>query len=449
MNGVDRAQLTDYLVRQRWFTGRASNSVTAVRALDWLRPPDDEMGVRIELVTVSDGTHDQIYNVPLVYRRTPGPQLEHALVGVAPMPEGEWLVYDALHDPEAVRVLIAAFRLGDVTTGEVSYAVAREPGITDESTTVMLSAEQSNTSIIIDDRMMLKCFRRVAPGRNPDIEVLGALSADYGDSVATLLGWMSSVPLDDLAPCDLAILQNFWRTATDGWESARISVRDFLAEPDLVPDEAGGDFAGEAERLGAATARVHAGMAQLLTTGTWGPPDLARLAGRLRARLASAIELVPQLAPHQERVEAAYDRIAALREPVPVQRVHGDLHLGQTLRTSAGWKIIDFEGEPAKPLSERIGLDSPWRDVAGMLRSFDYVASSVLFQVEVPDGEARAHEWVLHNRAAYLRGYGQVAHGESEQLLQAYEFDKAVYEVAYEAQHRPTWLDVPLRAFTR
>lgn len=449
MNGVDRAALTAYLVRQRWFTGHAGHAVTAVRALDWMRAPDDEMGVRIELVTVSGGARDQVYNVPLVYRRKPAAHLEHALVGVAPLPDDEWLVYDALHDPAAVQVLIAGFMTAPVTTGQVTYRLAGRPDLSDGSGTVMLSAEQSNTSIVIDDTMMLKFFRRVAPGRNPDIEVLGALSADYTDTVATLLGWMSSVPLPGLNACDLAILQTFWRTATDGWETARVSVRDLLAEPDLHPAEAGGDFAGEAERLGAATARVHEGMAGLLDTDVWGPADLARLTGRLRARLASTIELVPQLQQHREQVEAAYDRLAGLSAPVPVQRVHGDLHLGQTLRTSDGWKIIDFEGEPARPLTERVALDSPWRDVAGMLRSFDYVASSVLFQVEVPDGAIRADEWARHNRAAYLRGYGRQAQGESELLLQAYEFDKAVYEVAYEAQHRPTWLDVPLRAFGR
>jgi maltokinase len=145
-----------------------------------------------------------------------------------------------------------------------------------------------------------------------------------------------------------------------------------------------------------------------------------------------------------------------------VQRVHGDFHLGQTLRTVKGWKIVDFEGEPAKPLADRVGPDSPWRDVAGMLRSFDYAAHAVEADVETDDegrGQIayRAAEWAERNQDEFLAGYvevsGRTADGtispEQHVLLRAYQADKAVYETVYEARNRPSWIGIPLGAIAR
>jgi len=136
--------------------------------------------------------------------------------------------------------------------------------------------------------------------------------------------------------------------------------------------------------------------------------------------------------------------------------VHGDLHLGQTLRTVKNWKVVDFEGEPAKPLSERMLPDSPWRDVAGMLRSFDY-ASAVIGDAPTEAGghvASKAHEWAERNRAAFLDGYREVTgqdarSGEPAAMVAAYEADKAVYEVVYETRNRPDWVRIPLDAIER
>jgi maltokinase len=138
---------------------------------------------------------------------------------------------------------------------------------------------------------------------------------------------------------------------------------------------------------------------------------------------------------------------------VLVQRVHGDLHLGQTMRVTSGWKILDFEGEPAKPVSERRALDSPVRDVAGMVRSFDYAARYALGDTP-PDPQSvyRAAEWVARNRDAFCAGYTEGAGTDPRDqkvLLRAYEADKVVYEVVYESRHRPHWVSIPMSALER
>jgi maltokinase len=173
----------------------------------------------------------------------------------------------------------------------------------------------------------------------------------------------------------------------------------------------------------------------------------------MNERLTAAIDVVPQLAEHADGLRGIYAAVAGSREPVVRQRVHGDLHLGQVLRTATGWIVLDFEGEPARPLAARRELDSPLRDVAGMLRSFDYAARHML--VEQPDDAQlayRAQEWATRNRAAYCSGYSTASEldpcGESP-LLRAFEADKAVYECVYEARNRPHWLMIPLTSLAR
>jgi maltokinase len=161
---------------------------------------------------------------------------------------------------------------------------------------------------------------------------------------------------------------------------------------------------------------------------------------------------VPQLVPYAGRLSEAFDAFAELQEPLMVQRVHGDYHLGQVMRTETGWMLLDFEGEPAKSLEERRQPAHPLRDVAGMLRSYDYAARHLLINGKAVSGnpdqlEFRAHEWAERNRAAFCRGYadaGGVDPAAHEQIIRAFEFDKAVYEVMYEARNRPSWLHIPL-----
>jgi maltokinase len=211
-----------------------------------------------------------------------------------------------------------------------------------------------------------------------------------------------------------------------------------------------------------ATAEVHDALTAQFPTESWGMQQLGALAEAMKQRLDAAVEVVPDLADHLDGLRRAFDAVTTLTEPVVVQRIHADYHLGQTLRTVKGWKIVDFEGEPAKRLEERVKPDLVWRDVAGMLRSFDYAPHAVEadFQVDADAGSQiafRAAEWAARNQAAFLRGYtensGKTGGGglseHQDLILRAYVADKAVYEAVYETRNRPSWLPIPLGAIAR
>ena len=451
--------LAHYLTIQRWFAGKGRDlAVDGVRTVAWLGEPHADPRVAVCLVDTTSGSGASavrdVYQVPLSYRSARHDQIDGAYIGEHEGPDGPAHVYDAVHDKEAVSLLVDALVRGDAPA-PLAAEVVTEQEVDLHGPTVVLSGEQSNTNVVVGEHLLLKVFRRVAPGRNPDIEVLAALTRAGSQDVVPLLGWLELADGDagtDSAT-DLAMVSEFLGMATDGWDLALTSVRDLFAERDLYPEEVGGDFASESHRLGATIARVHAELATSLPTGHWEAQDLQALATRMRARLDAAVDEVPDLAAHADGLAALLDQVGTSPGPVPVQRVHGDLHLGQTLRTFQGWRIIDFEGEPAKPLTERTALDATVRDVAGMLRSFDYAAQSQWADL-LGDHQlaTRAMEWAHRNRDAFLDGYTEASGTdprEQQTLLAAYEADKAVYEVVYEARNRPTWLPIPLRAVAR
>ncbi len=457
MTSMFHDMLATYLTHRRWFAGKGRNfEVTHVHPLPWLR--EAEPRARIEIVTVrfDDGKQDS-YQFPTAYLDRPDPEMGYALVGEFTHPElGDVAAYDAVYFKAIPESLMKGFH-AHLDTPDLRFHVVDAAELPDASLPgSVMTAEQSNTSIAFGEEAILKLYRRISPGSNPDIEIHDALTRHGGDHVAPLLGWIEADWVDTEGrrqSGDLAMMQKFLRTGTDGWDIALSSVRDLLVEEDLHPDEVGGDFAGEAWRLGEATADVHADLAELLATGSLTGPEQARLAEAMRLRLEAAVHVVPELRPYARTLDSHFVAVAGLDAPVPVQRIHGDLHLGQTLRTVKGWKILDFEGEPAKSLPERVALDSPLRDIAGMLRSFDYAAGATLRQFGTGDHLVyRAREWSARNRGAFMDGYASTTGSsldEHQTLLRAYETDKAVYEAVYEARNRPSWLAIPLQAIAR
>jgi maltokinase len=453
-------QMTAYLAEARWFAGKGREyDVVDVQRVGSLPGPPV---VTIDIVTVEyageaggEPTTER-YQMPLSHYGEEQGRIGHAYVGPHVDEDlGEVHSYDALHDREAMAVYLRTFAETPPDAprpyGGVTFHRVGDYDLDTGSHSTLFRGEQSNSSVAFGDDSLMKVFRKVTPGRNPDIEIHRALTEADNANVAHLYGWIEA------GQDDLAMLQQFLRTASDGWELALVSARNLFAEADLHADEVGGDFAGEAHRLGVAVSEVHERLREHFGTE---PYDGAAAAEAMGRRLAAAASSVPALAEHSEALEQVFARIGDAKGAA--QRVHGDLHLGQTLRTSKGWKLVDFEGEPAKPLSERQLPDSPWRDVAGMLRSFDYAAQSVvkdLYSTEEPGSQIsyRATEWVERNRTAFLEGYveGRIEEGggplsaDEQALIDAYEADKAVYEVLYEARNRPTWLDIPLGAIER
>jgi maltokinase len=403
-------------------------------------------------VTYADG-HRETYLIPVSWHEHPADELTHAFIGAITLDGRELYGYDAMRDRDATLPWLAHL-VSASTVGPMHFHPAGVGYIPEGLPGDIVSGEQSNTSLIYGDQAILKLFRRLEPGLNPDVEILDALRQTENEHIAPLLG---HIEIDDVDPekpaATAAMLQTFVPNASDGWRLATASVRDLYAEGDLHADEVGGDFAADSERLGAATASVHADMAKVLPTEPADDGWFHRLAEGMNARLDAAIEVVPQLADHADGLRALYSAVAGSNDRVVRQRVHGDLHLGQVLRTATGWILLDFEGEPARSLADRREADSPLRDVAGMLRSFDYAARHML--VEQPDDPQRAYraqEWAERNRSAFCAGYSAASGlgpcGDSP-LLRAFEADKAVYECVYEARNRPNWLMIPLNSLSR
>jgi len=434
-----------WLPTQRWYAGKGRSGSVGVELL-----ADLSDSIELWLARVTYGDDDiEWYQLPLIAHSEPVDYLDHVLLGTAETDDSTVWVYDALHDKDVTGVWITSIRDERVEDGLVFHRYGDAELLPVDQSSLVLTGEQSNTSLMYGDIAILKVFRRLQPGVNPDIEIGAALSEHGARHVPRLLG---SVSIDRQGESyALAMLQEFMTTATDGWELAKASVRDLMAEADLHADEAGGDFAGEAHRLGVAIAEVHADLADAF--GVSAPGDLRDRAVAMHARLDAAIEVVPQLAELADGLRATYDAFAGAASEVSLQRIHGDLHLGQVLRTAQRWVVIDFEGEPMATLDERRRPDSPLRDIAGMLRSFEYAGHHSLVEGGyVPQLAYRATEWTQRNREAFLTGYAEGAgHDPREHAvpLRAFEADKAVYEAVYEARNRPAWLAIPLASLAR
>ncbi len=450
--------IKNYVADARWFGGKGREfEVTGVRRLAEVPMPTDGARVFVNLVELGyTGGDAEIYQVPLAYYAEPQHRLDHAFVGWWEEPDLGWVhAYDALHDRDAMAGWLSAFAADpseDLLTGqrETGLSFHRLPGydLDLEAQGSLFSGEQSNSSVLFGEDSILKVFRKITPGINPDIEIHERLTQADSSHIAALYGWVEHRTGTEVL--QLGMLQQFLRTATDGWDLALASVRNLFAEEDLHAHEAGGDFAAESTRLGEALRDIHGALATALPTED--APSASEIAAGMTERLDAALPVVPELAEHADSLRRLYTAVASL-DDVHVQRIHGDLHLGQTMRTALGWKIVDFEGEPAKPLGERRRPDSRWRDAAGMMRSFDYAAYAVERTLSDHDAEEsqqrqfRAQEWAHRNQNHFIVAYaGGELTRQQRTLLDAYVADKAVYECVYETRNRPAWLSIPLAA---
>lgn len=433
-DGVGRL-IPGFLGRQRWFSGAAPDAVTLVDA--------------DELATSAAGAHRLLW---AIVEAPPGGARYQILIGERPNGEhaeflngheplvlgsvGDRYYYDATVDPELMLAWLCV-----ITDGAAIADRVRPVG-----------AEQSNTSLVYDNDRIAKLFRRLQEGRNPDVEVTEALAAvGYAHVAAPVAVWQRG-------GTDLAFVQQYLAGGTEGWALALASLRNLYSVRPDNPADAGGDFAHEAARLGQVTAEMHLAMAtafgvdrdKFVAEG-W-PMVLAEIDDQLRQEVGAAIT---------GSAGRLLEQLAAVEDPGPAIRVHGDYHLGQVMRTDTGWYVLDFEGEPVRDKAQRLAFTSPFKDVTGMLRSFHYAAHFVLQEQDGHEQEKLrplADGWEQHNRAAFLDGYFGTAlvtdllpeRPDVRDIVSlAFELQKALYELAYERAYRPSWVAIPTAAIQR
>jgi len=515
--------LAGYIQQRRWYGGKA-RELRGIEIVDAIEVATTRGAAFLTLLNADYAAGDpEVYVLPLAYA-SPGEaenQLrEHPASAIARVPhpeDGDGLLFDGMADPAFPRALLDAMEKGATLRGAAGDLVMRPTGAFEalcgpncgEIAPLLSKAEHSNTAVVFADRFLLKLFRRPEPGINPDVEIMGYLTARRFASVPTLGGAMEYRTTGSVR--SVGILTQFVAGATDGWdytldalgryfdrvllyveEARRCDVPEEtlleLAEREPTHDviEAVGTFLEAARVLGVRTAELHTAL------GAGGEPDFApeafsphyqrSLYQSMRNLVMENFEVLRrQVRTLPAELQKDANEVLALREEVLQRyklvyterleakriRVHGDYHLGQVLSTGTDFVILDFEGEPARALSARRLKRSPISDVAGMVRSFNYAAHTALetlaarglLTVENRDGVAAwSAYWRRWVSATFLRAYLETMRGSTllpreraqlEVLLNAYLIDKAVYELGYELNNRPTWLGIPFEGILR
>jgi maltokinase len=447
---LDEQRLAEWLLTRRWF-GSKAEEVSQVHVLDELTLSAGPPVVALALAEARfpTGTH-HIYQLPLGVRDAGEGWTEERLEDI----DGR-TVYDAFADPEAVAEIGRLLRdqaivEGDRATVVFVWSAGTSPPSPD-GTVRPMGAEQSNTSVVFDEAHVLKLFRRLEAGANPELEMLRFLTERGFPNIAELTGWIDY--RGELMDATLGVVQRFVAGGRDGWELA-------LDEIDSAPDV----FVARMAELGAVVGRMHTALASDGSDPAFAPEEPSQESTSLiTATIDEQIERVFVDLPRIEAIEPIANRGEEVRDRLSLLshvgsggrliRHHGDLHLGQTMLAPDRWIILDFEGEPARPLIERRRKRSPLRDVAGMLRSFAYAASAA----EIQRGTAAPEGWEEKTRDAFLTGYfGAVdssllppGEANARTLLTIFELEKAVYELRYELNNRPDWVRIPVAGIAR
>jgi maltokinase len=445
--------MESWLPGRRWFAGKRQ-AFAPPRIVHRVTFPYDgaQPKWRAELLVVKV-THSQVsapdhYLVPVGIRAVLPAHLEPFTIARYE----DCAVYDALADPDIVRTMVH-----DLLSGRSEHPQLTVHGASGEATGLafgpgtarLLPGEQSNTSVVVDETVLLKVFRRLRAGENPEPELLRLLTRAREPSVPQLLATLDG-PLA-AATATYAVVQQFLPDATNGWSLA-LADAETVARTD---DALAGNLASEARHMGRTVASVHRTLAAAAPPTHLARNDLREISAQMRDRLAASARIVPRMRYLAPQIAVAYQDLENSVAAVPAQRLHGDLHLGQMLRTAAGWSVIDFEGEPDRTLAERRRPQPVDKDVAGMLRSFDYASHHLLLLQRAPaqqPGESTREvlrQWTARSQRAFCAGYAETANTDPREhpaLLRAYLMDKAVYELLYEVRNRPRWVPIPLGA---
>jgi maltokinase len=441
--------LREWVVPQRWFASKASE-VAHLNILEAFTLRDDAPQLVLALVEARfpQGTHE-IYQVPIGIRPASEGWSERVIAEV-----GDNTYYDALADPTHARELLHLMRAGaDVQAGEGMLAFRWSGGAGEGGTVEVrpVGVEQSNSSIVFGEALILKTFRRVEPGVNPELELLRFLSERDFPHIAPIAGWFQYD--GRLMDATLGVLQEYLAGAIDGWDLALDAL---ASDPDA--------FLRQVRALGVVTGELHSALGSEGSDPAFAPEEPSTEAiSILTATIDEEIERIfvelpedPAIDPIRGRGQDVQERLqmlASVGAGGRVIRTHGDYHLGQTMLAERGWVILDFEGEPARPMPQRRLKRSPLRDVAGMLRSFSYAAagSRILRDAPPPDG------WEDRARETFLAGYFETVDtsllppGEegTRKMLSIFELEKAVYELRYELNNRPDWVAIPVAGIVR
>jgi trehalose synthase-fused probable maltokinase len=429
-------QLRDWLREQRWFAAKDQGLI----------------GVEVvEQAPLVDGM-----TLALVQAQLAG--AAHELYQLLLNTDGGLDGFDVLAKPACAHALLAEIESGGELQGRHGrffFRRARGDGAVasvgpDEPVRPM-GAEQSNSSVVFGERLALKVYRRLEPGINPELEMLRFLTAHGYPNIAPLHGWFEYE--GEALAATLGVTQRYLAGGTDGWQLALEQIPHQPAR-----------FLAHLGALGEATARLHTALASDTEDPAFSPRDpSSEFLNILRATLDDQLERLfghlpedPGLAPLAGLEQGVRECIRIPNQgPIGGKsiRIHGDYHLGQTLHTQAGWTLLDFEGEPARPLNGRRQKRSPLRDVAGMLRSFSYANWAVKLKLglEPPtDFEVSARSAFLE---AYLDSVDRTLLPTSQQntlnLLATFELEKALYELQYELANRPDWVAIPVAGILR